>query len=427
MWERFSFYGMRTLLILYMTASPASGGLGFDIPKAASIYGTYTMSVYLLALPGGFIADRFMGARYAVLLGGIIIALGHFSLVFTSLPFFYTGLTLIAIGTGLLKPNISAMVGALYSANDPRRDSGFSLFFLGINIGVILAGLVCSFLAQASSFKTWLASIGQDPNSSWHWGFGAAGVGMTFGLIQYLSQQNRLKKIGLKVSRQQDEDLPSPPLSRKDTKRIAAIFVLFFFTIIFGTASEQAGSSLNLFADRLTRTEIVGWSFPSGWFQSLPGFYVLLLAPLLSMLWIRLGERQPSSPVKFSYSLLFLGLSFLLMVPACLVAVSGKVSPLWLLGVFFLLEIGSVLLNTVGLSTVTKLAPGRFVGVMMGVWFLASAMANLSASYFAGKFDESQPKMMAYMFGSIAVVVLVSAGVLALITPWMRKLMGGVK
>jgi len=418
---------MRTLLMLYMTASSSSGGLGFSIPHAASIYGTYTMSVYLLALPGGLIADRLVGARYAVLLGGIIIALGHFSLIFASLPFFYTGLTLIAIGTGLLKPNISAMVGALYRANDPRRDSGFSLFFLGINIGVILAGLICSFLAQAGSFKVWLASVGQDPNSSWHWGFGAAGVGMTFGLIQYLTQQNRLQGIGLKVSHRQEDGLPAEPLSRRDGKRIAAIFVLFFFTIIFGTASEQAGSSLNLFADRLTRTQIGGWNFPSGWFQSLPGFYVLLLAPLLSMLWVRMGDRQPSSPTKFSYSLLFLGLSFLLMVPACLVAVSGKVSPLWLLGVFFLLEIGSVLLNTVGLSTVTKLAPARLVGVMMGVWFLASALANLSASYFAGKFDERQPEMMAYMFGSIALVVLVSAGVLALITPWMRKLMDGVK
>jgi len=427
MWERFSFYGMRAILMLYMTASPAVGGLGFNNPRAALIYGVYMMSVYLLALPGGCVADRLLGARHAVLLGGIIITLGHFCLTFVPLPFFYTGLTLIALGTGLLKPNISVMVGGLYAPNDPRRDSGFSIFFLGINMGVILAGLVCGFLAQSDVFKAWLTSVGLDPNTSWHWGFGAAGVGMVIGLGQYLAQQKRLATIGLKTDQHGAEHPPILPLNSLEWKRIAAIFVLLFFTVIFGTASEQAGSSLNLFADRLTRTVIFSWNFPSGWFQALPGLYVILLAPLLSMLWIRMGHRQPSSPVKFSFSLFFLGLSFLLMVPACLVATSGKVSPLWLLGVFFLLEIGSVILNTVGLSTVTKLAPPRLAGMMMGVWFLASAIANFTASYFAGKFDENQPEMMAQMFGSIGLAVLIASGILALLSPWIRRLMGGVR
>ncbi|MES2731944.1 MAG: peptide MFS transporter [Bacteroidota bacterium] len=427
MWERFSFYGMRTLLILYMTAPVAYGGLAFNIPKAASIYGTYTMSVYLLALPGGFIADRFLGARYAVLLGGIIIALGHFSMIFAPLPFFYTGLTLIAIGTGLLKPNISAMVGSLYRQNDPRRDSGFSIFFMGINIGGMLASVVCSYLAQSESFKDFLAALGFNPNSSWHWGFGAAAVGMGLGLIQYLTQQDRLAQIGLREEKIISIHVETNPLTQQDWKRMLAIFILFFFTIIFGTASEQVGSSLNLFADRLTRTQILSFSFPSGLFQSLTGFYVLLLAPIFSILWIRLGDRQPSTTAKFSLSLFFLGLAFLLMVPACLQAASGKVSPLWLLGFFFLLEVGSVMLNTVGLSTITKLAPAKLVGIMMGVWFLASAIASKTAGYFAGLFDESKPAMMAELFGFVSLLVLVSAGILALLMPLMRRLMGGVK
>jgi POT family proton-dependent oligopeptide transporter len=427
MWERFSFYGMRTLLILYMTAPVAYGGLSFSIPKAASIYGTYTMSVYLLTLPGGFIADRFLGARYAVLLGGIIIALGHISMIFVPLPFFYTGLTLIAVGTGLLKPNISAMVGRLYSENDPRRDSGFSIFFMGINMGAMLASVVCSYVAQSKGFKSFLGSLGFDPNSSWHWGFGAAAVGMILGLIQYLTQQGRLVDTELREEEPISTQVETKAITRKEWKRMLAIFILFFFTVIFGTASEQVGSSLNLFADRLTRTQILSFSFPSGLFQSLTGFYVLLLAPIFSIIWIRLGDRQPSTTAKFSLSLLFLGLAFLLMVPACLQAVSGKVSPLWLLGFFFLLEVGSVMLNTVGLSTITKLAPARLVGVMMGVWFLASAIASKTAGYCAGLFDEHNPDNMAQLFGSVALLVLVSAGVLALLIPLMRKLMGGVK
>ncbi len=427
LWERFSYYGMRALLVLYMTAPVTQGGLGFDIPLAATIYGTYTMSVYLLALPGGFIADRLIGARLAVLLGGITIATGHFSMIFAPLPYFYTGLTLIAVGTGLLKPNISAMVGGLYHANDPRRDGGFSLFFMGINIGAALAPLVCGYLAQGQGFKQLLMSFGLNPLNSWHWGFGAAGIGMTIGLIQYVAQQNRLGDAGLHHRQLPPTDDSTSAFTRQDWKRMGAIFILFLFTIIFGTASEQAGSSLNLFADRLTRTQIGSYSFPSSWLQSAIPVYVLLMTPLFSLLWIRLGEKQPSIPAKFSLSLLFLGLAFMVMVPACLFAASGKVSPLWLLGVFFLQEIGSVMLNTVGLSTVTKLAPARLVGVMMGVWFLASSIASLTAGYFAGLFDENNPTLLAQLFGSVALVVILSAGLLGLLTPFVRRLMGNIR
>src|ERR1044071_4720278 len=253
LWERFSYYGMRAILVLYMVAPPESGGLGFDTVRATSLYGSYTMFVYLTNLPGGLIADRILGARLAVLLGGIIIACGHFTMVFSSLPFFYTGLTLIAIGTGLLKPNISAMVGSLYGENDPRRESGFSIFYFGITLGAVLAPLVCGFLAERRAFKNFLSSMGLDPNTSWHWGFAAAGVGMTLGLIVYLAHQKRLAHVGARADKRLDEltSAPRRPLTRDEWKRVGAIFVFFLFTILFWAAYEQKRSSLNLYAENL--------------------------------------------------------------------------------------------------------------------------------------------------------------------------------
>src|SRR5919205_310428 len=201
LWERFSYYGMRAILVLYMVAAPEQGGLGFDTKEAASVYGTYTMSVYLTALPGGLVADKWLGQRLAVLLGGIVIACGHFTMVFQSTNFLYGGMALIAIGTGLLKPNISAMVGGLYRENDPRRDSGFSLFYMGINLGAVLAPLVCGYLAQSEGFKGFLASRGFDPAASWHWGFGAAGVGMILGLVIFLLFGSWLSHVGSRTKK----------------------------------------------------------------------------------------------------------------------------------------------------------------------------------------------------------------------------------
>jgi POT family proton-dependent oligopeptide transporter len=202
LWERFSYYGMRAILVLYMVAPITAGGLGFDTKHAASIYGTYTMSVYLTALPGGLIADRFLGAGLAVFVGGVIIACGHFSMVFHSMGAFYAGMVLIAIGTGFLKPNISAMVGNLYGENDPRRDSGFSIFYMGINIGAVLAPLICGYMAQGESFKRLVASMGFDVTTSWHWGFGAAGVGMCLGLIIFVLNRKRFAQVREKTAPQ---------------------------------------------------------------------------------------------------------------------------------------------------------------------------------------------------------------------------------
>jgi proton-dependent oligopeptide transporter, POT family len=428
LWERFSYYGMRAILVLYMTAPVDKGGLGFGIPEATSLYGTYTMFVYLTNLPGGLIADKILGARLAVFLGGIIIACGHFSMVFPSLPFFYTGLALIAIGTGLLKPNISTMVGSLYGEDDPRRESGFSIFYFGINLGAVLAPLACGFLAESQMFKNFLAARGFDPASSWHWGFGAAGVGMTIGLIVFLLHRQRLAHVGGLTRKRKDapDFAPDRPLTRDEWKRVGAIFIFFLFTILFWAAYEQKGASLNLFAKNLVRRDVGGWEYPASWMQSLTAFFVLLLAPLFAVLWVRMGKRQPSSPVKFTFGLIFIGLGYVLMVPASWLTGQGKISPFWLVGLYFLEVVGEMCLSPVGLSTVTKLAPAKLLGIMMGVWFLAAALGNKLAGYFAGFFDPNNSTTLVKLYGGIAVGLLVSAGILALLTPKIKKLMGKV-
>lgn len=429
LWERFSYYGMRSILILYMTSAAAQGGLGFTVKDAAAIYGTYTMSVYLTALPGGLIADYLTGARLAVFLGGVIIAAGHFSMVFRSMTTFYLGLILISIGTGLLKPNISTMVGGLYRENDPRRDSGFSIFYMGINIGSVLAGFAVGYLAKGETFKSFLAYMGQDPNSSWHYGFGAAGVGMVLGLIIYLLNQRHLKSVGNKIpkaTKGKTNTVTREPLTGQDWKRIAVIFIFFLFTILFWGAYEQKGASLNLFADRLVRAEIFGMSFPVPFLQSLTGIFVIILAPVFSLLWVRLGDRQPSSPTKFALGLVFIGLAFMLLVPASLLTAEGKITFWWLVGLYFLAVCGEMCLSPVGLSTVTKLAPVKLVGIMMGVWFLAAAFGNKLAGYLSGFFVSDNPSRLTMLYGGIALGLLVSAGILALFTPAIKRLMGRV-
>lgn len=430
LWERFSYYGMRAILVLFMVTPPAQGGLGFGVKDAASIYGTYTMAVYLTALPGGLAADYLLGARLAVFLGGVIIACGHFSMVFHSMTFFYLGMVLIAVGTGFLKPNISAMVGGLYSENDPRRDSGFSIFYMGINLGAILAPLVCGYFAQGQSFRRFLTNMGLDPNTSWHWGFGAAGVGMIVGLIIYTLNRERLAVVGRRIKKPTDSDAATnlnQQLTGEDWKRVVAIFVFFLFTILFWGAYEQKGASLNLFAAKLVRTEVFGIGFPSSFLQSLTPLFVILLAPLFSILWVRLKDRQPSSPVKFTLGLLFIGVAYLLMIPASMLTAYGKVSPLWLVGLYFIEVCGEMCLSPVGLSTVTKLSPPKLVGIMMGVWFLAASLGSKLAGYLSGFFVADNSWQLVKLYGGIAAGLLTSMAILTLLTPSVKRLMGNVK
>jgi POT family proton-dependent oligopeptide transporter len=409
-WERFSYYGMRALLILYMTAAATSGGLGMPTEQAAHIYGLYTSAVYLTAIPGGLIADRLLGARRAVLWGGITIALGHYSLALNQVPFFYAGLVLIVIGTGLLKPNISVMVGHLYGEDDARRDAGFSIFYMGINLGALTAPLVCSTLGE---------KVG------WHWGFGAAGVGMTLGIAQYVLGARRLGDAGLRIGTRATA-AAAPDVRRPDEgQRLAAIVILFVFSCLFWAGFEQAGSSLNLFARDLTRKSVFGHEFAAGYFQSANPMFIVLLAPAFAWLWVRLGRREPSSPAKFVYGLVFVGLGFLVMAGAARVAAAeGRpVSPLWLIACYLLHTIGELCLSPVGLSTVTKLAPARLVGLMMGVWFLSLSIGNYIGGQVAGKFEVLP---LPQLFGTVALTTIVAGLILAALVPFIKKLMGGI-
>jgi POT family proton-dependent oligopeptide transporter len=411
MWERFSYYGMRAFLILYMTAPVVAGGLGFSVARAAPIYGTYTASAWAAAIVGGIIADRVLGQYRSVLIGGIIIAAGHFTLAFRALPFFYTGLALIVIGTGLLKPNVSAMVGSLYEDNDPRRDAGFSIFYMGINLGGFLGPIIAGYLAQ---------------RVDWHVGFACAGVGMALGLTQYVLGRERLRPALNKLSVREKQAATSAP-STQEWSRLATIAILFVFAALFWGAYEQSGSTLNLFADRYTRLDLFGFTFPSSWFQAVPAIFVILLAPIMAALWVRLGSREPSSPAKFAIGLLFAGLSFLMLVPAARLAQSGEnvlVSPWWLIGAYFVIEIGELALSPVGLSVVTKLAPVRIVGVMMGVWLLSIAVGDKLAGWTAGFFTTLP---LSTLFGYVAVVTIVASVVLAVLVRPIRKLMGGIR
>jgi len=427
MWERFSYYGMRALLVLYMVGSVQQPGLGFDITKATQIYGLYTMAVYLAGIPGGFIADRLIGHYRAVLFGGIIIAAGHFSMAVPGLPFFYTGLALIVVGTGLLKPNVSSMVGSLYTRDDARRDAGFSLFYMGINLGAFIAPLICGWLGQ---------------QSNWHFGFAAAGVGMVFGLIQYVLGRKYLtpvseREVSPDVVNVATDSAPAPaldaaPPSRRltgtDWARIGAIAILTLFALLFWAGFEQAGSSLTLFADRATRLTVLSFEYPSSWFQSVEPLFVIMFSPVFAWLWLTLARRrkEPSSPLKFTLGLFFLAMSFALVVPAARAfeASGQRVSPMWLIGLYFLQMIGELCLSPVGLSMVTKLAPAHLVGLMMGVWFFATAMGNYVAGWVAG-FLQNRP--FSDVFQAATINLIIATVILAALIVPIRKMMRGVK
>ncbi len=463
-WERFSYYGMRAILIFFLTAAVAEGGLGMATTQAGAIYGLYTALVYLTALPGGWIADRFLGQRRAVLVGGIVIAAGHFSMAVQGIATFYLGLLLIIVGTGLLKPNVSSMVGDLYAKGDARRDAGFSLFYMGINTGAFVGPLVVGFLGE---------------RVNWHVGFGAAGVGMVLGLVQYVLGGRHLGEAGLHPDRSAATGLRplflvaggaaaviaavallqvtgvvhltatgladgagvviaaiailyflslflTGRLERVERGRVVVILILFLAAASFWAGFEQAGSSFNLFAERLTDLNVFGWEMPASWFQSVNSLFIICLAAFFAWLWVALARagREPSSPAKFAFGLFFLGLGFLVMVAAAGLAAGGvKVSPWWLVLTYFLHTVGELCLSPVGLSTVTKLAPHRKVGQMMGVWFMGSALGNLIAGRVGGLF-EAMP--LSRLFGIMTAVSIGLALLLAVLVRPIRRLMGGV-
>jgi POT family proton-dependent oligopeptide transporter len=465
MWERFSYYGMRALLLLYMTAPVSGGGLGFNAADGGAIYGLYTSMVYMMALPGGWIADRLIGQRRAVLYGGILIAAGEFSLALTSMTMFYTGLFLIMCGTGLLKGNVSVIVGQLYTPQDTRRDSAFSIFYMGINLGAFIAPLVCGYLGQ---------------NINWRLGFAAAGVGMLLGLVQYLASGKYLGEAG-RYPTKAESPAAAAALRRtsilvggglvalvallaggiytgivpvtavqvadaggvflllitlaffgwlffvakwtpEERKRLYVMAVLFVAAALFWSVFEQAGSTLNLFADRNTHNVVLGYQFPSTWYQSLNSLFIFALAPVFAWAWLRLGAagREPSRPAKFAVGLIFAGLGFaILVIPAQSATAGVMVSPLWLTATYMLHTVGELFLSPVGLSAMTSLAPARIAGVVMGVWFLATAVGNYAGGRVAGLY-ESLP--LPTLMGAVAAFAIVAGLILFVFVRPMRRL-----
>jgi POT family proton-dependent oligopeptide transporter len=446
MWERFSYYGMRAFLVLFMVTPVAAGGLGFEDARAGIVYGTYTAMVYLLSVPGGWIADRFVGQQNAVLYGGILIMAGHISLAVPAGPTFYIGLALVALGTGLLKPNISSIVGQLYGPEDKRRDSGFTIFYMGINIGAFLAPLVCgTFLAESETFRGWLRSAGIAPESAWHFAFAAAAVGMFFGLVQYMIGRRKLRDAGKHPTPPKDAAEASRnrmiltgvivlfvvipvlvaglaaaglialtpeivgrvfsfllPLTAvlvlaglyffgaqnaEERRRMLVVIILFVAAAVFWGCFEQAGSTLTLFAERHTDRVIGGTEIGATSFQSLNAIFVVTLAPLFAMLWIWLAKqnKEPLTITKFGLGMVGVGLGFAVLIPAAYIVLGGGLAGVhWLVILYALHTMGELCLSPVGLSAMSGLAPQRLVGLIMGVWFLAASVGNFMAGFAVG-------------------------------------------
>lgn len=471
MWERFSYYGMRALLILYLAEATIgqNPGMGLDVATAGAIYGLYTGLVYLLGLPGGWVADQLWGQRKAVFVGGCIIAAGHFSMAVPNDFNFFLGLILIVIGTGLLKPNVSSVVADLYPEGGARRDAGFSIFYMGINVGAFAGPLICGWL-------------GQDYN--WHWGFSAAGFGMVLGLIQFRLGYGRLGDAGVLRSERTPQEIAS--LSRRffggcaalalalvafgvlvsrgsipvtltqiagglawviggvvlvyfvylmffgghdvvERKKIAAIFWFALLAVIFWSGFEQAGSSLNLFAENYTDRTIGSWSYPASWLQSVNAFFIVCLAPVFGWLWVWLANRNanPSTAVKFALGLLGLAAGFFVIAwGAANATPDSPVSASWLIVMYFLHTVGELALSPVGLSAVTKLAPPNRISQMMGLWFVATSLGNVVAGLVAGRLEALEPSPLFFAVTTI----IGSAGFVALLaSPLIKRLMGDVK
>lgn len=478
MWERFSYYGMRALLLLFMVAAVENGGMGLEDKTATAIYGLYTMFVYLLALPGGWVADKFFGLRKAVFYGGCLIAAGNLMLVLPYTNTFFVGLILIVMGTGLLKPNISSMVGELYSTDEQaKRDAGFSIFYMGINIGAFISPFITGYLGE---------------RVNWHYGFAVAGIGMIIGLVQYKLNENYLGTVGLEPNK-----LPDPvqqqirersikmglllvlgalvvlvalvmtgtfvinpvafakastyliagsavlffsyvflfeKLDRIEKMKIGTIAVFFIASCMFYGGYEQQGSTLNLFADRYTNMFLGSFEMPASWMQAVPAVCVVIFAPLFAWLWVWLSKRKmnPSTPVKLSAGLIFMGLGYLVMIGASHIVIGGnKALPTWLIATYALHTFGEICLYPVGLSAVTKLSPKRLVGQMMGIWFMSLALGNLVAGLFAGEFDANaitdNPQLLVDLFWVVVKVMVVSGIIVLFISKPIRKWMGDIR
>ena len=468
MWERFSYYGMRALLILYLTKH-------WEFTDATSylIYGAYTSLVYIMPVFGGMLADQILGSKKAVTYGAILLVFGHLGMtVESNEQIFYLSLALIVSGVGFLKPNISTMVGALYEEGDPRRDSGFTIFYMGINIGAFTATLLCGYLGE---------QVG------WAYGFGAAGIGMLFGLIIFLWGQKYLEGLAEPPSNKylqkmngisyeswayisgifmvlvtwflvQNSQLVGQLLggfgaifigawllyalfrcAPDERDRLIVVGILILFSLIFWALFEQAGSSLNILTDRGVNRVIFGWEVPASMFQSLNAGFIFTIAPLFAMLWIALAKRnmEPSTPIKFSIGIIFVGLGFLALVYGMRSSEGLQTGVIWIILIYLLHTLGELCLSPVGLSSVTKLSPQRIVGFMMGMWFFASAAGNYVAGLIARAtasdssgvsndvFDLTQKQSFMDVYTDVGLMAIGCGIFLAILTPYLKKLMHG--
>ncbi|GAJ77295.1 di-/tripeptide transporter [Vibrio sp. JCM 18905] len=427
LWERFSYYAMRAILVLYLTDTTMNGGLGWSTKDALDLYGIYTGLVYITPLIGGYLADNYLGQRRSILLGGALMAIGQFTLALPadalgigSLHSFYLGLGLLITGNGLFKPNISTMVGDLYKEGDNRRDGAFTIFYMGINLGALLAGVVSGSVTTSYGWKA---------------GFVAAGVGMIISLVmQMVLAQSWLGDIGREPAAKRDlsnknSTTKQPPLTKEEVNRLKVILVMSLFTIVFWAGFEQAGGLMNIYTQQYTDRMIGGFEVPAAWFQSLNPFFIITLAPVLAVLWVKLGgKREPTSPVKFAMALFFLAIGFLCMVGAVLEQggdTTVKTSMLWLVGAFFFHTLGELCLSPIGLSLVTKLAPLRLASLMMGAWFGCNAIANYVAGYVGGSHVGELGAMA--IFSGIAVSATVSGVILLLFSNTLVRWMHGAE
>jgi POT family proton-dependent oligopeptide transporter len=470
MWERFTFYGLRALLVLFLVDAVESGGYGLDDKTATAIYGLYTAAVFMAALPGGWIADRLIGAQRAVMIGGAMMTVGTLML---SIPgpqqLFFGGLLVIILGVGLLKPNVSTLVADLYPEGGGRRDAGFTIFYMGINLGAFIGPLIAGWLAQ---------------RYGWRIGFLAAAVGLPLGLLQFWLSRHLFNGAGathnrgdggaglatdwrrlwvalgvlaviaavlfsgavhldpIRLAKGAAYVLVAMAalyftylffgagLDPVERKRMVVVLVMFLAVASFWSGYEQAGSSLNLFAKRHIDRMVGGFEIPTGWFQSVQPAFVILFAPLFSALWVYLARRNmdPAAPLKFAFGLLLMGLGFLFMVVAARIVAGGLSAPAYLLILTYLLTVfGELCVSPVGLSTVTKLAPARLVGQMMGVWFLGSSLGKLMAGLIAGSFDPNNLGAMPDRFLQIVLFACSVGVLLLLLSRPLARLMGNVR
>lgn len=417
MWERFSYYGMRAILVLYLVAEATSGnpGLGWTNAEALSLYGTYTMLVYVASIPGGWIADKFLGQKQSVLVGGILLVLGHGILSIEEMWAFYTGLGLIIAGVGMLKPNISTMVGGLYKQGDIRRDKGFTIFYIGINIGAFLSSLIVGYVGEVYG---------------WHYGFGLAAIGMLLGLIQYVVGQKHLKYVGNNTNKSIDPEEAAAmkrPLNKIEKDRMIVLFISFILVIVFWGAFEQAGGLMNIYASEKTNRMLLGWEVPASWFQSLNAMFIIIFGTVVAAYWAKrkLKGKVSTSLFKMCLGLIIMGMGFFFMTAAAAQFNSDGASAMyWLVLAYLFHTIGELCLSPVALSYITKLAPLKYASLMMGVYFAMTGFGNKVA----GLLGESASDLGEYtVFTGIAVFCVIFGLLVLLIRKKLENLTHGAE